>query len=270
MYDQNENPELKYAQKFERFENNPYASDGWDDIAAEYQDLGKDEQMEVIKTVERENSPQEITHDTFAEALSQYSEAREHDEQLKRNHIQDSIALLEIRKNSELLEAGADNIDATFVRRQIETFELNRSENLKSISPVENGGKVIGRFGEFRDANAAEIAESERLSKLAQSPEDENLFRNKEKYLFSLEKKAERAEKMQQEELRYKNPNIFDRAVDAIPVFGWDREEKFHERIHEFSEPTEEEKEIARENPHLEEKVEAQIESGDWRNIDAV
>lgn len=177
--------------------------------------------------------------------------------------------MLEIRKNSELLEAGADNIDATFVRRQIETFELNRSENLKSISPVENGGKVIGRFGEFRDANAAEIAESERLSKLAQSPNDENLFRNKEKYLFALEKQAERAEKIQQEEIRYENPNMFDRTVDAIPVLGWDREERFHERVNELTKPTEEEKEIYQENPHLEEKVEAQIEPGDWRNIGA-
>lgn len=269
MYDQNENPELKYAQKFERFENNPYASDDWDDVAAEYQDLSKEEQIDVSKAIEQENSPEEITRDTFAKTLSQYSEVRERDAQLKRNHVQDSIALSEIRKNSELLESGTDNIDATFVRHQIEAFQLNRGENLKSISPVENGGKVIGQFGEFRDANSTEIAESERLSRLAQNPEDENLFGDKEKYLFSLEKKAERAEKIQQEELRYENPNIFDRAVDAVPVFGWDREEKFHERIHEFSEPTEEEKEIARENPHLEEKVEAQIESGDWRNIDA-
>lgn len=84
MYDQNKNPELKYAQKFERFENNPYASDGWGDVAAEYKDLNKEEQIEISSKIEKEKFAEEITQENFAETSSQYSRVKERNERLKK------------------------------------------------------------------------------------------------------------------------------------------------------------------------------------------
>lgn len=90
----------------------------------------------------------------------------------------------EIRKYSEILSNVPDDIDAIFIRRQIEGFELSGAENLETINKLENGDKIIGQFGEFRGTNSAEITEGGRLANLAQNPEDKDFFGNKEKYLF--------------------------------------------------------------------------------------
>lgn len=294
MNQEQDNLEISYAKKFEKFENNPYASDGWDDVADEYVDLGlnNQEKQTIVESVEKENSSDEISQQDIIDESLAYIRARERDQQLKALNEQKAVQLGDIQKNSKQLEEQfslnnnfgpkeqkkmsdndskswqpfSNNVDPKLVQKQIEYFKLNRQESLKNLNTLDADSKIIDNYGNYRDATHEEVAESERLSNLALDPNDESQFQDTENYARLVEKQTERAVELQNENDRYENPNIFTKVTNSIPFVKESREKAHEQRVEDLSEPTIEEQNITQFNPHLEQKVENQISSGDWHD----
>lgn len=262
-----ENPELKYAQKFERFENNPYASDGWDDVAREnfeyvQENFSKEEQIAVEKSLEEENLAGEITQDEVMEAFKEYDLARERDARRQRDYVEDAVALSQIQ---DYVAKGYDKSDPIFFRKELEDYRVERGERLGGVDSLEVGDKVIGRYGEFREANDIEIAESQRLSKLSENIDDESQFRSKEKFIAAMEDRADRMESIDQENSRIESPVY--QMVDAIPIIRDIQQEVHGDRVVELHTPTNAEREVYGDE-YIEGRVDSQIHSGDWHDIE--
>lgn len=283
MNQEQDNLEVRYAKKFEKFENNPYASDGWDDVAGEYADLelNKQEKQTIVESVEKEKPSDEVSQQDIIDEGLAYIQARERDQQLKALNEQKAVQLGDIQKNSKQLEEQfslkdnfnskeqkksgdnskgwqpfSDNVDPRFVQKQIEYFKLNRQESLKNLNTLETGSKIIDNYGNYRNATHEEVAESERLSNLALDPNDESQFQDTENYARLVEKQTERVVELQNENDRYENPNIFTKVTNFIPFVKESREKAHEQRVEDLSEPTIEEQNITQFNPHLEQKVE--------------